>query len=90
LNYLLSSQLWIVLLLGVGSLMAGATTGVPMSFGYGGYRTATPPPYYTTKSTYVTSTNYTEALKYYYSSYYQTEATVYYTKATEYYTTTKL
>ncbi|EFX71446.1 hypothetical protein DAPPUDRAFT_255627 [Daphnia pulex] len=95
-----------VLLLGVGSLMAGATTGVPMS-------PAHDPKYYNTKSpdnasallhnevnihteapkNYTTELSapayYTDALKYYSSSYYKTEAPVYYTKATEYYTTTK-
>jgi hypothetical protein len=95
-----------VLLLGVVSLMAGETTGVPMSSEFGGYQTATPPPYCTTQSTYATSTYYTEApknyttessasayytdaFKYFSSSYYKTEAPVYYTKATKYYTTTK-
>ncbi|EFX71572.1 hypothetical protein DAPPUDRAFT_255601 [Daphnia pulex] len=92
-TYLL--QLWVVLLLGVVSLMAGATTGVPMSSEYCGYQTATPPPYYTTKSTYAISTYYTESPKYYTELsapayyYYQTEVPVYYTKATEYYMTTK-
>jgi hypothetical protein len=38
----------------------------------------------------VVTAYYTDALKYYSSSYYNTEAPVYYTKATEYYTTTKL
>jgi hypothetical protein len=32
----------------VDGMMAGSTTGVPMSPGYGGCQTATPPPYYTT------------------------------------------
>jgi hypothetical protein len=36
----------VVLLLCVVSLMAGSTTGVPMSSWYGGYQTETPPPYY--------------------------------------------
>ncbi|XP_046641525.1 uncharacterized protein LOC124326647 [Daphnia pulicaria] len=81
-------QLWVVLLLGV-LLMAGETTGLPMSSEYGGYQTSTPPPYCTTQSTYATSTYYTDAFKYFSSSYYKTEAPVYYTKATEYYTTTK-
>jgi hypothetical protein len=34
-----------------------------MSPGYGGYQTATPPPYYIT--TYATAIYYTEASKYY-------------------------
>ncbi|EFX71527.1 hypothetical protein DAPPUDRAFT_255722 [Daphnia pulex] len=76
--------------------MAEETTGVPMSSEYCGYQTATPPPYYTTKSTYAASTYYTEAPKNYTTElsapayyYYKTEAPVYYAKATEYYTTTK-
>jgi hypothetical protein len=40
----------VMLLLVVLSLMAGLTTGVPMSPGYGGYQTATPASYYTTSS----------------------------------------
>ena len=36
-----------------------------MSSEYGGYQIATPPPYYTTKSTYATSTYYAKALKFY-------------------------
>jgi hypothetical protein len=88
----------VVLILVVVSLMAGSTTGVPMSPGYGGYQTATPPPYCTT--TYATAGYYTEDPKYpkYYSApsyyteapiYYTTEAPEYYTtKAPEYYTTT--
>jgi hypothetical protein len=42
-----------VLLLGVGSLMAGLTTGVPMSPGYGGYQT-------TTAASDCTTTTYTQ------------------------------
>jgi hypothetical protein len=38
--------------------MAGSTTGVPMSPGYGGCQTATPRPYYTT-TTYATTGSYT-------------------------------
>jgi hypothetical protein len=51
-------NLGVVPLLCVVSLMAGSTTGVPMSPGYGGYQTATPAPYYTT--TYVTTSYCTE------------------------------
>jgi hypothetical protein len=47
----------VVLLLVVLSLMAGLTTGVPMSTGYGGYQTATPASYYTT--TYAATGYYT-------------------------------
>jgi hypothetical protein len=54
----------IVLLLCVESLMAGSTTGVPMSSWYGGYQTATPPPYYP-KATYATTSYCTEVFKYY-------------------------
>ena len=54
----------VVLLLGVVSWMAGSATGVPTSPGYGGYRTATPPPYYTA-TTYDMSSYYIEASKYY-------------------------
>ncbi|EFX63832.1 hypothetical protein DAPPUDRAFT_267619 [Daphnia pulex] len=53
----------VVLLLGFESLMAGSTTGVPMSPGYGGYQTATPASNYTTTSTYATTSYYKEALK---------------------------
>ena len=63
----------VVLLLGVVSLMAGSTTGVPMSTWYGANQTATPPPYYIT---YATTNSCTEAFKYYT------------TKAPEFYTTT--
>jgi hypothetical protein len=63
------------MLLGVVSLMAGSTTGVPMSPGYGGYQTATPPPYYP-KATYATTSYCTEISKYYT------------TKTPEFYTTT--
>jgi hypothetical protein len=52
------------LLLCVVSLMAGLTTGVPMFPGYGGYQTATPPPYYP-KATYATTSYCTEVYKYY-------------------------
>ena len=54
----------VVLLLGVVSLMAGSTTGVPMSPGYGGYQTATPPPYYP-KATYAPTSYCTKVYKYY-------------------------
>jgi hypothetical protein len=63
------------MLLGVVSLMAGSTTGVLMSPGYGGYQTTLPPPYYP-KATYGTTSYCTEAYKYYT------------TKAPEFYTTT--
>jgi hypothetical protein len=66
-------------------IIAGSTTGVPMSRGYGGYQTATSPPSY---STYATTSYYTEAHKYYSDPSYLIEATKYYTiKATKYYTT---
>jgi hypothetical protein len=48
----------VVLLLVIVSSMAGSIKGVPMSLGYGGYQTATPPPYCTT--TYATTSYYTE------------------------------
>jgi hypothetical protein len=54
----------VVLLLCVESLMAGSTTGVPMSSWYGGYQTTTPPPYYP-KATYATTSYCTEVFKYY-------------------------
>ncbi|EFX76503.1 hypothetical protein DAPPUDRAFT_107003 [Daphnia pulex] len=44
--------------------MAGSTTSVPMSSWYGGYQTATPPPYYP-KATYATTSYCTEVFKYY-------------------------
>jgi hypothetical protein len=93
----------VVLLLGAVWL-GRPLTGVPMSPGYGGYQTATPPPNYTT--TTLTTSYYTEAPKYYttkapeydaitYASpSYYTDAPNYYsassytTKAAEYYTTT--
>jgi hypothetical protein len=53
-----------LLLLSVVSLMAGSTTGVPMFPGYGGYQTATPPPYYP-KATYATTSYCTLVYKYY-------------------------
>jgi hypothetical protein len=56
-------------------LIGGSTTGVLMSPGYGGYQTATPPPYYP-KATYATTSSCTEVFKYYT------------TKAPEFYTTT--
>jgi hypothetical protein len=62
------------MLLGVVSLMAESITGVPMSPGYGGYQTATPPPYYP-KATYATTSYCPEVYKYYT------------TKAPEFYTT---
>ena len=46
-----------VLLLGVVSLMAGSTTGVPMSPGYGGYQATAAQKYYTTSSPYYTTTS---------------------------------
>jgi hypothetical protein len=52
------------MLLGVVSLMAGSTTGVSMSPGYGGYQTATPPPYYP-RATNATTSFCTEISKYY-------------------------
>ncbi len=60
---------------GFVSLMAGSTTGVPMSPGYGGYQTATHPPYYP-KATYATTNYCTKVYKYYT------------TKAPEFYTIT--
>jgi hypothetical protein len=64
------------MLFGVVSLMAGSTTGVLMSPGYGGSdQTATPPPYYP-RATNVTTSYCTEISKYYT------------TKASEFYTTT--
>jgi hypothetical protein len=63
----------VVLLLGVVSLMAGSTTGVPMSTWYGANQTATPPPSYTT---YATTSFCIEVFQYYT------------TKAPEFYTTT--
>jgi hypothetical protein len=47
----------VVLLLGVVSLMAGSTTGVPMSPGYGGYQATAAQEYYTTSSPYYTITS---------------------------------
>jgi hypothetical protein len=52
-----SSQLRCRMLLGVVLYTTGSTTGVPMSPGYDGCQTATPPPYYTT--TYATTGSYT-------------------------------
>ncbi|EFX86218.1 hypothetical protein DAPPUDRAFT_236935 [Daphnia pulex] len=81
----------VVLQLVVLSLMAGLTTGVPMSPGYGGYQIATPASYHTT--TYAAIGYYTpKALEYYTITYYvpnfYTEGSKYFTtKATEYYTT---
>ncbi len=46
-----------VLPLGVSSLTAWSTISVLMSPGYGGYQTATPPPYFTT-ITYATTGYY--------------------------------
>jgi hypothetical protein len=63
------------MLLGLVSLMAGPTTGVPMSPGYGGYQTATPPPYYP-RATNATTSSCTKVFK------------CYTTKAPEFYTTT--
>jgi hypothetical protein len=64
-----------VLLLGVGSLMAGLTTGVPMSPGYGGYQTTTPASDLLVNNKYATTSYCTEA-----SKYYTTNAPDYYTK----------
>ena len=47
----------VVQVLVVASSMAGSTTGVLMSPGYGGYQAATLPPYYTTR--YATTSYYT-------------------------------
>jgi hypothetical protein len=91
----------IVLLLGVVSLMAGSTNGVPMFPCYGGYQTKTPPPYYATTSYYTEAPKYctTKAREFYTTtcaapSYY-TDSPKYYsalsyytTKAPEYYMTT--
>jgi hypothetical protein len=52
----------VVQLLCVVSLMAGPTTGVPMSSWYGGYKTATPSPYYS-KATYARTSYCTEIYK---------------------------
>jgi hypothetical protein len=60
-------------LLGVVSLMAGWTTGLPMSPGHGANQSATPPPSYTT---YATTGSCTEVFQYYS------------TKAPEFYITT--
>jgi hypothetical protein len=49
------------------SLMVGSTTGVPMSRGYGGYPTATSPPYQTT---YATTGYYTTKAQEYYTTTY--------------------
>ncbi|XP_046441233.1 uncharacterized protein LOC124192109 [Daphnia pulex] len=54
----------VVLLLCVVLMMAGSTTGVPMSPCDGEYQTATPPPYYTT-TIYATTSPCTEVFKYY-------------------------
>ncbi|XP_046449068.1 uncharacterized protein LOC124198312 [Daphnia pulex] len=51
-----------LLLLGVESLMAGLTTGMPMSPGYGGYQTTTTASDCTT-TIYSTTSYYTEASK---------------------------
>ncbi|EFX80816.1 hypothetical protein DAPPUDRAFT_318241 [Daphnia pulex] len=63
-NFYLQANYGVVLLLCVESLMAGSTTSVPMSSWYGGYQTATPPPYYP-KATYATTSYCTEVFKYY-------------------------
>ncbi|EFX88274.1 LOW QUALITY PROTEIN: hypothetical protein DAPPUDRAFT_234799 [Daphnia pulex] len=80
---------YVVLLLGVVSLMAESTTGLLMSPGYGGYQSTTPPSYYAT-TTYDTTSYYTEAPKYYTTKepdYYTTTnaAPAYYTEAPKYY-----
>ena len=49
------------------SLMVGSNTGVPMSRGYGGYPTATSPPYQTT---YATTGYYTTKAQEYYTTTY--------------------
>ncbi|XP_046445186.1 uncharacterized protein LOC124194848 [Daphnia pulex] len=53
-----------MLFMSVVSLIDGSTTGVLMSPRYGGYQTATPPPYYP-KATYATTSYCTEVYKYY-------------------------
>ncbi|EFX77716.1 hypothetical protein DAPPUDRAFT_105916 [Daphnia pulex] len=70
-------------------LMAGSTTGVPMSSWYGGYQTATPPPYYS-KATYATTSYCIEVYKYYTTKSPQFYTTTYaapshYTDALKYY-----
>jgi hypothetical protein len=60
-------------------------SGVPMSPGYGGYQTATPPSYYQTQTTsyYTEAPNYyTEKAEYYTATY---AAPVYYTDGPKYY-----
>ncbi len=64
--------------MGVKLLMAGLTTVVPMSPGYGGYETTTPASDCTT-TTYGTTSYYTEAPKYYSALSYCTEALAYHT-----------
>ncbi|EFX84887.1 hypothetical protein DAPPUDRAFT_314450 [Daphnia pulex] len=69
--------------------MAGSTTGVPMSSWYGGYHTATPPPYYP-KATYATTSYCTEVFKYYTTKAPDLNSTTYaapshYTDALKYY-----
>ncbi|EFX88370.1 hypothetical protein DAPPUDRAFT_234547 [Daphnia pulex] len=80
---------FVVLLLGVVSLMAESTTGVLKSPGDGGYQSTTPPSYYAT-TTYDTASYYTEAPKYYTTKepeYYTTTnaAQAYYTEVPKYY-----
>jgi hypothetical protein len=70
-----------VQLLGVVSLMAGFTTGVPMSPGYGGNQTATSPPYYTTRKYAITDYYTTKTTEYYTPTY---DAPSYYTEAQKY------
>ncbi|EFX88260.1 LOW QUALITY PROTEIN: hypothetical protein DAPPUDRAFT_234827 [Daphnia pulex] len=81
-------------IMGAESLMAGFTTGVPKSPGYGGYQTTTPASDCTT-TTYATTSYYTEASKYYTTNYYSapsyttlTEAVKYYVASTFYPTAT--
>jgi hypothetical protein len=63
-NYFYCLVIYGVPLLGVESLMAGLTVGVPMSPGYGGYQTTTPASDCTT-TTYATTSYYTEVSMYY-------------------------
>ncbi|EFX62245.1 hypothetical protein DAPPUDRAFT_270742 [Daphnia pulex] len=65
----------VVLLPFVVSLKVGSITGVPMSPGYGGYQSTTPPPCYTT-TTFAPTGYYTEG-----HNYYTTKAPEYYTAA---------
>ncbi|EFX80804.1 hypothetical protein DAPPUDRAFT_318265 [Daphnia pulex] len=77
-EYYTEALMGVVLLLGVESFMAGLTTGVPMSPGYGGYQTTTPASDCTT-TTSTTTSYYTEVSKYYSALSYCTEALAYHT-----------